>query len=65
MLYFVNEQIFYKEYLNCFSQSNPAYQIMQLIQKFEYHYKVRFNFDNNYLYFPLYRNSGSYSDLTF
>ena len=62
---FCNEQSFLKEYLNCFSQPNPAYYINQLIQKFQYHYKVKFNFDNNYLNFRHYRDSGSYSDLTF
>ena len=62
---FSNEQTFYKEYLNCFSQPNPQNNIWQLIQKFENHYKVKFNFDNNYLYYPFYKDSGYYSDLTF
>ena len=62
---FSNEQIFLKEYLNCFSHSKPEYYINQLIQKCEQHYKVKFNFDKNYLNFPLYRDSGHYSDLTF
>ena len=62
---FSNEQIFLKEYLNCFSHSKPENYINQLIQKCQQHYKVKFNFDKNYLNFPLYRDSGHYSDLTF
>ena len=62
---FSNEQAFYKEYLNCFIQTNPQNNIKQLIQKCENHYHVKFNFDNNYLYYPFYKDSGKYSDLTF
>ena len=62
---FSNDQILYKEYLNSFNQPDPSLSINQLIKKCEFYYKVKFNFDNNYLYYPLYRDSGSYSDLTF
>jgi len=62
---FSNDQILYKEYLNSFNQPDPLLSINQLIKKCEFYYKVKFNFDNNYLYYPLYRDSGSYSDLTF
>ena len=62
---FCNEYEYFKEYLDIFSQPDLQYKIPGLIQKFGNHYKVKFNFDNNYLYFPLYRDSGSYSELTF
>ena len=62
---FSNDQKLYKEYLNSFNQPDPSLSINQLIKKCEFYYKVKFNFDNNYLYYPLYRDSGSYSDLTF
>ena len=62
---FSNEQIFYKEYLNCFSQPNPENKLKELIRNLEYHYKVKFNFDNNFFYYPLYKDSGLYSDLSF
>ena len=62
---FSNDQILYKEYLNSFNQPDPSLSINQLIKKCEFYYKVKFNFDNNYLYYPLYRDSGSYSNLTF
>ena len=62
---FCNNHELYKEYLNCFNQPNPADNIMKFIQKLECQYNVKFNFDNNYLYFPLYRDSGNCSDLTF
>ena len=62
---FCNEYEYFKEYLDIFSQPDLQYKIPGLIQKFGNHYKVKFNFDNNYLNFPLYRDSGSYSELTF
>ena len=62
---FSNNEIFYKEYLNCFTQSHPENKINQLIQYCQNLYHVKFNFDNNYLVFPHYRNSGLFSDLYF
>ena len=62
---FSNNEIFYKEYLNCFTQSHPENKINQLIQYCQNLYHVKFNFDNNYLVFPHYRNSGLFSDLSF
>ena len=31
----------------------------------EKHYNVKFNFDNKFLQFPNYKESGKYSDLSF
>ena len=62
---FCNQYELFTDYLNCFTQPNLQNKIWELIQKFENHHKVKFNFDNNYLYFPLYRDSGFYSELTF
>ena len=59
---------FYEEYHECFdSDSNYEIEskISNLIQRLESHFNIKFNFDNNYLYFPLYRDSGNCSDLTF
>ena len=38
---------------------------VELIAKLEGHYKVKFNFDDNFLHFPLYKDKGHYSDLSF
>ena len=37
----------------------------ELISKLERHFNVKFNFDNKFLNFPLYKEEGKYSDLTF
>ena len=57
-----NESKFYEEYLDNFD-SEP--KIRELISKMENHYKVKFNIDNNFLDFPLFKKEGNYSDLTF
>ena len=70
---FSNEPKFYEEYLKCFEDYNPIAvkkNIDVLIEAMEKHYKVKFNFEDKllnfrYLYFPYYKNSGEYSDLTF
>ena len=59
---FSNEPTFYEEYLNSFNDIN---KMRGLIAKLENHYKVKFNFDKNFLTFPLYRDQGHYSDLSF
>ena len=59
---FSNEPTFYEEYLNSFNDIN---KMRGLIAKLENHYKVKFNFDKNFLNFPLYRDQGHYSDLSF
>ena len=54
-----------EEFLESFSDTS---KINGLIEKFNNAYskeKVRFNFDNNYLYFPHFKPKGKYSDLSF
>ena len=64
---FSNSPNFYEEYLNCFSKENLDIQdeIIELKEKIENHYKVKFNFDDKFLYFPYFKGEGKYSDLSF
>ena len=68
---FCNESTFYEKYLECFNDTNTdnvKENIDTFIRSIENHYQVRFSFNKNYLYFPLYEESikkGKYSDLTF
>ena len=64
---FSNGPNFYEEYLNCFSKEKLDIQdeIMELKEKIENHYKVKFNFDDKFLYFPYFKDEGKYSDLSF
>ena len=59
---FANKAEFYEEYLDCFG--NKA-RMNQLIEKIQNHYQVKFNFDNKFMDYPLYKDSGKYSDLSF
>ena len=59
---FSNEPKFYEEYLDSFNDKN---KMRGLIAKLERHYNVKFNIDNNYLFFPRYKESGYYSQLSF
>ena len=59
---FSNDPDFYKEYLESFTDER---KLKGLIEKLENHYRVKFNFDNYFLYFPLYKTDGFYSDLSF
>ena len=59
---FSKESKFYEEYLDNFD-SEP--KMRELISKMENHYKVKFNIDNNFLYFPNFKTEGKYSDLSF
>ena len=59
---FSNEPTFYEEYLNSFNDIN---KMRGLIAKLENHYKVKFNFDKNFFTFPLYKDKGHYSELSF
>ena len=65
---FSNDPKFYENYLECFNDTN-TYKVKEnietLIRSIENHYQVKFNFNNKYLDFPLYKGSGLYSDLTF
>ena len=63
---FSDDPNFIEEYLNSFEDGNNIEdKIKSLIKKSENYYKVKFNFDNNFLYFPYFKNEGKYSDLTF
>ena len=66
---FSNEPNFYEEYLSCFSDDDNCYtkegMILMLKEKMENHYKIKFNFNDKFLYFPKYKEGGKYSDLTF
>ena len=70
---FANDPRFYEEYLDCFSEhdhfgffsySNEILnKILELKEKIENHYNIKFNFDDNFLSFPNFRNFGLYGDL--
>ena len=64
---FSNDPDFYEEYLGCFSEEKfgKKREILELKEKIENHYKVKFNFDDKFLDFPNYKNEGFYSDLSF
>ena len=69
---FSNEPKFYEEYLECFNDNKNYYdndtlekKIRSLIVKMEKHYDVKFNFNNNFLYYPHFKGQGNYSDLSF
>ena len=59
---FSNNAKFYEEYLDSFDDID---KMKGLITKLEKYYNVKFNFDNNFLTFPLYKNKGYYSELSF
>ena len=66
---FSNDPKFYEEYLQCFDdkfgEEKIKENIQSLIKKLEAHYKVKFNFNNKYLYYPLFKKEGKYGDLNF
>ena len=62
---FSNEPKFYEEYLQCFDEKDIKYNIRLLIGKLEACYNVKFNFDNNYLDYPYFKNDGKYTELIF
>ena len=73
---FSNDLNFYEEYLQCFDYKHKwslsgrhdydvEKNILKFIEKMEKHYNVKFNFDNKFLQFPNYKESGKYSDLSF
>ena len=59
---FSNNLKFYEEYLDCFGDK---WKMKSLISKLETHYNIKFYFDDDFLDFPLYKEYGEYSDLTF
>ena len=67
---FSNEPSFYEQYLDCFYGENEdecKHSILELKKKFEKHYKITFNFDKRFLYFPNTENSNieAFKDLEF
>ena len=72
---FSNEPEFYEKYLESFVTSSEIdeeskekiikSQLIELIISIEKKYKVKFNFDDNFLKYPLFKNDGHFSDLTF
>ena len=66
---FSNDPNFYEEYLQCFSDNEDdkgkQSKILNLKEKIENKYKIKFNFNDKYLYFPNFKNEGNYSDLIF
>jgi len=63
---FSNDPNFYEDYLQCFGEESDAkVRIEELIKKMENHYEVKFNFDDNYLYYPHFKNDGKYEELRF
>ena len=61
---FCNELDLFQEYIDCFNDPKPENKILDFIKKSENHYKIKFNINYNFLQFPLYRDSGFYSNLT-
>ena len=64
---FSNDPNFYEEYLNCFNDEyyEKEDKIVDLIKKIENYYKVKFNFDHKFLYYPNYKDKGSFGEVTF
>ena len=64
---FSNNPEFYEKYLECFTNKNLNIKskINYLKESIERNYNVTFNFNDKFLDFPYYKESGKYSDLTF
>ena len=65
---FSNEPKFYESYLECFAKKHDFQIILslkKLRESIEEHYHIKFKFDQNFLKYPLFKDSGQYSDLTF
>ena len=63
---FSNDPKFYENYLECFNdRDNIKGNLKNLISSIETHYKVKFNFNDNFLDYTYYKENGLYSDLTF
>ena len=65
---FSNVPTFYEDYLQCFEEKDIYYikkKLKDLIKKMEEHYGVKFNFDDKYLDYPLFKETGEYRELRF
>ena len=64
---FTNQAKFCEEYLKCFSEKNTKdikKKILILKNSIEEHYGIdKFTFNEDFLQFPLYKNTGQYKDL--
>jgi hypothetical protein len=62
---FSNNNLFYEKYFECFNESySIKNKINELRAEMEEYYQVMFNFDDNYLEFPYFKEEGKFSDLT-
>ena len=72
---FSNEAEFYENYLQSFLVNSELdevtrdkqikNQLISLINQVQKKYKVKFNFDNNFLKYPNFKKKGHFSDLSF
>ena len=62
---FSNQAELTEEFLDSFAHPTPKLKILELAQKLGKYYNIKFNLDVNFLDFPLYKDQGKYSDLTF
>ena len=72
---FSNEPEFYENYLQSFvtnsdiseeeKEKQIKIQLIRLIKQIQNKYKTNFNFDNDFLKFPIFKKEGHFSDLTF
>ena len=65
---FSNKPKFYESYLECFDKKHEfqiKLSLKELRKSIEDHYNIKLKFDNKFLDYPLFKNSGKYSDLTF
>ena len=63
---FSNNPSFYEKYIECFNENySIKNKINKLRAEMEAYYQVMFNFDDNYLEFPYFKEEGKFSDLSF
>ena len=67
---FSNDTKYFEEYLNCFHENilnKTKNDIMNFKAKLENNYKVKFNFDNFFLFYPCVENENikEFKDLRF
>ena len=64
---FSNDPQFYEQYLECFTDDEKATKnnILTLKKSIEGFYKVEFTFDDKFLDYPNFKDSGDFSDLSF
>ena len=65
---FSNEPKFYENYLECFYGKNKKQSeeaLLKLKKEIESHYNVEFKFNQHFLYYPFFRESGEFKDLAF